>query len=159
MADKETFYQWATNSDATPYWYGELYGNTVPDRDSFFEDWTDEYFSDDSSDKRSYAIGLKTNGEEIGQINYQLEKSEDKTYIEIDIILAKDSHKGKGYGSEAISVLVSHLHKQLPGIPYSIYAIKDNSRAIKAYQKAGFHLKRSFIDKMGKEWVMLTIEG
>ncbi len=158
IADKETFYQWATHSDATPFWYGELYGDEVPDRSSFFEDWTDEYFNDESIEKRSYAIVVTENDEEIGQINYQLDKGVDTSYIEIDIIIASDNHKNKGYGSESIALLIDYLKKLFPALPIYIYALAENQRAIKAYKKAGFLEKRRFVGHHSKEWLLLTIE-
>lgn len=158
LSDKETFYQWATNSDATPFWYGELYGDNVPDRQKFFNDWTDEYFSDASIRyKRSFAIVINSENIEIGQINYQLDQDEDNnTVYDIDIIIAKDKHKGSGFGSEAISILDKYLSDTFPNVPFTIYALTSNSRAIKAYERAGFMQQKTFLDDKRNEWTKLV---
>ncbi len=33
------FYQWATQSDSTSFWYGELYGDGIPTYEEFTQDW------------------------------------------------------------------------------------------------------------------------
>lgn len=158
--DKESFYQWATNSEATPYWYGDLYGDTIPDRQTFFTDWTDEYFSDIAMDrKRSFAIVVSETGDEIGQINYQLDEDEAGNRVyDLDIIIAKNDQMGKGYGSASIARLSRYLLALSPGISLTLYALKSNARAIQAYEKAGFRQQKEFSDNRGNEWIKLVMQ-
>jgi diamine N-acetyltransferase len=46
---------------------------------------------------------------------------------------------GKGYGSDALRALCDYLFKSLGIKEFVIRPSAKNSRAIKAYEKAGFH--------------------
>lgn len=134
------FYKWATQSDATPFWYGELYRNEIPTFEKFFESWKPHYFNDAHPELgRCFVILLKN--EPIGQINYNSIDPKERR-VEIDILIADARHHGKGYGSDAIKTLLPYLFKELKVKEVWVAAIKKNPRAIKAYQKAGFRITK-----------------
>jgi RimJ/RimL family protein N-acetyltransferase len=134
------FYKWATHSDATSFWYEELYGNEIPTFEKFLESWKPHYFNDDNPELgRCFVILLKD--EPIGQINYNPIDPKERR-VEIDILIADSKHQGKGYGSDAIKTLVSYMLKELKVKEVWVAAIKKNPRAINAYQKAGFRITK-----------------
>lgn len=158
LDDKETFFQWATHSDSTAFWYGERYGDDVPDRTAFFNDWTDDYFTDAHPGRcRSFAIGINSDKREIGQVNFQAEDIRHSVY-DLDIIIASDRDKGKGYGSESLKLLADYLINQFDARLITIYALTQNYRAIRSYVKAGFSLEKTFPDEAGRDWIQLTIK-
>ena len=157
--DKETFYLWATASDATPFWYGELYNDPIPDREKIFEDWKDFYFDGSQPLKgRAYAIIVNESNKEIGEINYQKDEEQvDKNAYEFDILIASEADQNEGYGSHAIKLLTAYLTEHLNLSNFSIYAHTLNKRAINAYKKAGFQFEKEFIDHKQVIWVKLTL--
>lgn len=138
------FYKWATQSDATPFWYGDLRSNEVPTYEQFVEDWRIYYF-DGSELEKGRCFAILVDDEAIGQINYNAINREDNS-VELDIIIAQDTNKSKGYGSEALQTLSNYLFQEMNVQKCWIEAISDNPRAIAAYEKAGFKITRTFVD-------------
>lgn len=151
------FYKWATRSDATPFWYGELYGNEIPTFDKFRKDWKPHYFNDENPELgRCFVILLKD--KPIGQINYNSIDLKKKS-VEIDVLIADAKNQGKGYGPDAIKTLVKYLIKELKVKEVWVAAIKKNPRAIKAYQKAGFKIIKPPRDiKKDSHWAKENLE-
>lgn len=146
MTTKEIplFFKWATQSDATPYWYGELQGDEIPTKKEFLKDWKRHYF-DGSAPERGRCFVILVNQEAIGQVNYNKINRKDRS-VELDIIIADDKHKGKGYGSDALKTLTRYLFKEMDIQKCWIDVITRNPRAIKAYKKAGFKITKKFVD-------------
>jgi len=138
------FFKWATQSDATPYWYGELQGDEIPTKKEFLKDWKKHYFNGSAPEKGRCFVIL-ANQEAIGQVNYNKINRKDHS-VELDIIIADDKHKGKGYGSDALQILSRYLFKEMGVQKCWIEVITGNPRAVKAYRKAGFKIKKKFVD-------------
>jgi RimJ/RimL family protein N-acetyltransferase len=149
LEDKELFFQWATNSDATPFWYGDIFNEPVPDRNKFFDDFPDYYFTGDEPLKgRSYAIVLNRTGEDIGQVNYQPDQYEKSgEAFDLDILIASKKNMEKGYGTRAISLLIDYLRRELGLKRFTVYTHPTNQRAIRSYEKAGFVFEKVFTDE------------
>jgi diamine N-acetyltransferase len=142
------FYRWATDSDNAKWWYGEMQGDTAPSYQKFLEDWQPYYFVDEEPEKgRCFVIEVQ--GRAIGQVNYnQIDRSDDS--VELDILIADDENTGKGYGTDALKTLCRYLFDEMGIRRCWIDVIKDNPRAFRAYQKAGFVKTGEFVD-MGIE--------
>jgi RimJ/RimL family protein N-acetyltransferase len=72
------FYQWATQSDAAIFWYGdgELSDYKIPSYQEFLEDWKSYYF-DGSQPEKGRCFVILAGDRPIGQINYnQIERSD-----------------------------------------------------------------------------------
>lgn len=148
------FFQWATQSDATPYWYGELQGDKIPSYEEFLKDWKIHYF-DRSAPEKGRCFMILVDNDAIGQVNYN-EIDRDDNSVELDIIIADDRHKNKGYGSDALRTLTRYLFREMDVQKCWIDVIKKNPRALKAYKKAGFKITKTFID-MGIECYRLKL--
>lgn len=152
LKERPKFFRWATQSDATAFWYGELYGDEVPSYVVFKHEWPDYYFTGSRPHKgRSFAIELA--GEAIGQINYNEVNGHDQS-VELDILIAKEEHQGKGYGTDAINVLTTFLFEQMNLRRCRIEVIAQNPRAYRAYLKAGFSHSYTYI-RNNIEWFVL----
>jgi RimJ/RimL family protein N-acetyltransferase len=82
------FFEWATQSDAAPYWYGELSGDQVPTFEEFLKDWKRYYFDGSEPDKgRCFMILIDDTA--IGQINYN-EIDRKNNSVDLDILIAED---------------------------------------------------------------------
>ena len=151
-----TFYQWAAQSEATPFWYGELQGDKVPTYEEFLKDWKRCYFNSSEPEKgRSFVILVGDRA--IGQINHNEIKRGDNS-VELDIIIAEDRDKNKGYGSDALQILSRHLFQEMNIQKCWIEVITKNPRAIRAYQKAGFRKTKKFVDT-GIECIRMELKG
>ena len=149
-----TFFEWATQSDATPYWYGELQGDEIPTYKQFHKDWKIHYFNGSAPEKgRCFVILVDYKA--IGQINYnEIERGDNS--VELDIIIPDDKHKNKGYGTDALQTLSKYLFLKMNIQKCWVDVIHKNPRAIRAYQKAGFKITKSFVD-MGIECLRLEL--
>ncbi len=152
--DIPLFYKWATQSDATPFWYGELYKNKVPTYKEFLKDWQPHYF-DGSKPEEGRSFKITALGKPIGQINYNKINANSKS-VELDILIADDLNKGKGYGSDALKTLTKYLFQNFDIETCWIEAVTDNPRAIGAYKKAGFQSTHS-VSKNGVKFEHLEI--
>jgi len=137
------FYQWATQSEATPFWYGELYGDHVPTYEEFIRDWKGYYF-DGSAPEQGRCFIILVGNKAIGQINYN-EIRRGNNSVDLDIIIAEDVDKNKGYGTDALKTLVKYLFQHMNIQLCEIEAITKNPRAIRAYEKAGFEIIQTFV--------------
>ncbi len=136
VKERPLFFRWATQSAATPFWYGELYGDEVPDYPDFKHDWQKHYF-DGSAPRKGRCFAILLMGKPIGEINYNEFHSLDRS-VELDIIIADEINMGKGYGSDAIHTLVQYLFTEMDIDICRIEVVTRNPRAIRAYEKAGF---------------------
>jgi len=73
----------------------------------------------------------------VGQVNYN---SIDKhnSWTALDIWMSCEANCGKGYGSDAIKTLCEYLFRDFGVTEFVIEPSARNSRAIRAYEKAGF---------------------
>ncbi len=158
------FYKWATQSEGSKFWYGEIYGDELPSFEEFVKDWKPYYFKNTHPEKgRCFFILL--NKKPIGVIAYN---SVISRRTEIDIIIADKQNQSKGYGPEAIRLLVKYLFEKMKIKEIWVGAINKNPRAISAYKKAGFEViktprflkKNPYWSKMKlDDWTFLSIKN
>ena len=134
------FYQWATQSEATPFWYED---GIIPTYEAFIRDWKRYYF-DGSEPEKGRCFAILIGDKAIGQINYN-EINRDNNSVELDIIIAEDVFKSKGYGTDALKTLTKYLFQNMNIQLCWLEPIARNRRAIRAYEKAGFKLTKTYI--------------
>ncbi len=148
------FYTWAAHSQATPYWYGELYGSTVPSLEDFRQEWQRFYF-DGSLPEKGRSFVIEFDCIPIGQINYN-EINRSSQAVDIDIIIADESKQGKGYGSDAIRTLALYLFEQMEVECCILKVVNRNTRAIHAYEKIGFKQHEAYKEN-DIEWIKMIL--
>jgi len=153
--DIPTFFKWATESDASAFWYGALYGTKIPTYEEFLADWKSYYF-DGSEPEKGRSFFIKQGGKPIGQINYN-DIDRKNNSVELDILIAEKQDKGKGFGSDALKTLVNYLFQSMNLETCWIEGLEKNARAISAYKKAGFKVEKEF-KKEGNVWVHLRVD-
>lgn len=154
MEDKEFFFEKATTSDATDYWYSSKIGEKVPDRKAFFDDFEEYYFTDFKNTK-GRCFHIIEEGSKIGQINYnQITEGT----VEIDIIIYNKSNWSKGYGSSSVKLMSAYLEEKYHVKSIYIEVHSENLRAVKAYEKAGFEKSEVKEDK-GQTYFRLQREN
>lgn len=107
----------------------------IPTWEEFCLDFEDYYFNG-SKPKFGRVFIIKYGGEEIGAICYaSFHLHSNRT--ELDIWMGSDRNCGKGLGTEAIMLLSNDLKNN--GIDkFIIRPSKRNTRAVRAFEKAGF---------------------
>ncbi|MCL1905551.1 MAG: GNAT family N-acetyltransferase [Clostridiales bacterium] len=138
LNDKQKVYEWCfcseiTKSHAGPPDYPEA---PVATGEEFFSGYEDYYFTGSRpKDGRGFIIHSKAGP--VGFISYasfhlQPHKSE------LDIWMDSESNCGKGYGPDAIVALGEYLRKEIGINELIMRPSVKNTRAIRAYNKAGF---------------------
>jgi RimJ/RimL family protein N-acetyltransferase len=154
LRQRPLFFRWATQSDATPFWYGQLYGDDIPTYEIFRVEWPDYYFTGKHPERgRSFLIYLGSRP--IGQINYNQIHQPDRS-ADLDIIIGAARDQGKGYGADAIRTLTQHLFREMNVRRCVIEVVPENPRAVRAYQKAGYEFKYSYT-RDGIKWYVLEM--
>jgi RimJ/RimL family protein N-acetyltransferase len=109
----------------------------------------DQYFERISSDSSrvDFTICLKENNEPIGDIAL-MDISQSNRSAVTRIAINEEVHYGKGYGTEAMKLMldfafgVLNLHR----VQLDVYSY--NERAIKSYEKAGFKVEGRIRDEL-----------
>ena len=130
------FFAWATNPDPEVQRY--FYGDKTPTYEEFLDDWKPYYFDGNQPTKGRYYIILAGGMTPIGVVNYNGFDAEGRR-VTFDIIIGEGENLGRGYGSDALRTLARHLFAAFSTLETAIIgANAENTRAIRAYEKAGF---------------------
>lgn len=76
----------------------------------------------------------------------------------VGISIGEREFWGKGYGTDAMRVLLRYAFTELNLHRVSLTVFEYNPRAIRSYEKAGFKIEgreRKFLERGGKRWDML----
>ena len=99
----------------------------------------EEWISKKKDKEYTFAIILKDCDKLIGNISLVNIKDIDKT-AELGIFIGDKDYLSKGYGSEAIMLLLDYGFNYLNLNNIMLKVLAFNERAIKAYQKCGFKI-------------------
>lgn len=99
----------------------------------------EEWISKNKDNEYTFGIILKDCDKLIGNISLVNIKDIDKT-AELGIFIGDKDYLSKGYGSEAIMLLLDYGFNYLNLNNIMLRALAFNERAIKAYQKCGFKI-------------------
>lgn len=94
----------------------------------------ERYFQSILTSKGALHFMIEVNGETIGHIS--LSKSDDDWW-ETQIVIGTEDAQGKGFGTEAIRLLIEVAHSRNINNIY-LNVRPENTKATKAYEKAGF---------------------
>lgn len=99
--------------------------------------YEEEYLAKRKYDSYDFAIVDKETDELIGSIGLMNIDYIDRT-AELGIFIGVEDHLSKGYGSDAIRILLDYGFNQLNLHNIMLKVYDFNKRAIKAYEKCGF---------------------
>lgn len=136
--DREPIFNWLANSNITHKMMGPpLFPDCpVPSWDEFLDSYPD-YFFNGTEPQKGRCFIIELDKEAIGQINHD-EITGANNSTEFDIWLKDEKFTQKGYGSEAIELLMNYLIHEFNSSEFRIAPSKRNSAAVKTYQKLGF---------------------
>lgn len=128
----------------------------MPTMEEFFnEDFPDYFFTGEQPENGMCFIIQKRDKktiEDIGTIQYTAFHL-NSGVVEFDVWMKNNNYCGKGYGVEAIKLLVDKVEK-LGFKTIVIRPIKQNKRAIRAYKKAGFKSAKLELERYYKPEVI-----
>ena len=142
---KELLFLWSTQSDATPFWYGDLYNEPIPTRKGFDDEFPDYYF-DGSQQLKGRSFMVYIDNHPVGQINYN-EIDLKKKCTEFDIIIASNSNQNRGVGTETVKLFTNWLFQKFDLEKIFVHVLEANPRAIHVYEKAGYVFNRKYEEK------------
>ena len=140
LEDRRRIYDWFTYSDLTASMAGEpAFPDSPPATwEEFCEDHTDHFFDGDITELGRCFI-MQVDGEDVGQLYFNdIETRDGIKRVELDMWMRAEQYCGKGYGSEALTLLCNYLHQQFGVDAFMVQPSARNSRAIHAYTKVGF---------------------
>lgn len=75
---------------------------------------------------------------------------------EIDLFIASEKHRNKGYGANALIQLRDEVFRTTLATAVCVFPSISNERAVRAYEKAGFQWKSIWQDVIGgPSWFMV----
>ena len=95
----------------------------------------------------NFAIETQSDGKYIGGCGLK-DVDWKNRHTEVGIFIGDVEYQGKGYGTDAMNVLIDFIFKEmdLNKIKLDVYAF--NERAIKSYEKCGFVVEGRFKDEL-----------
>ena len=161
ISEKEKTYEWLCLSDTAHMHMGapDFPESPIPDWEQFQDDFEDFYYLESGRSKGSVMI-IEQDGEEMGCVCYACFHVKPNT-AELDIWLKEKRYCGKGYGPQALQLLVKYLADRQGVRNFLIRPSQKHTRAIAAYEKVGFtrtkdkertikeYLKNEFLDEFG----------
>ena len=95
------------------------------------------YLEDTSTKDCHFVIVNLDSDEAIGNIAFDEIDYRNGAAV-LGIFIGEENYRGKGYGSEAIKLLLNYGFNELRLHSVTLTVLADNARAIKAYEKCGF---------------------
>ena len=131
--DRDKIYRWLACSDATPEMLGlpKFPDAPVPTYEEFCDDYSEDAFQDHGNFRLFLIIDEQ---KELGAISYFIRDH----VAELDLWIAKKENWNKGYGSQALKLAIDLLPDDGSVNMLIIRPSARNTRAVAAYQKAGF---------------------
>lgn len=121
----------------------------------------DQWAKEGSTDSNAVYFRLRTidNDELIGFAAIYGIEWNNRTGV-LSIGIGQSVHRSKGYGSDAIKLILRYAFHELNLDRVGLDVIEYNTGAIKAYEKAGFQLegrKRSMVYRDGKRYDLILM--
>ena len=138
LNDRQKIYEWCFHSETTKSHFGppDYPDMQLPTFEEFFNEYVD-YFFTGSAPASGRGFLILRGGEPVGFVSYSsFHLKPHKT--EFDIWMNCEANCGKGFGTDALSSLAAYLGSTMGIREVIMRPSVKNTRAIRAYQKAGF---------------------
>jgi len=140
MEDIDSFVLWLNDEEVRQYLSRMTPLNKVREKD-----FIEGLYKDDR--KIILGIALKKNDQLIGSVGLH-DISMPFRYTELGIVIGDKSCWSKGYGTEALNLMMGYGFDQLNLHRIFLTVFSFNARAIRVYEKAGFKREGVFRDHM-----------
>lgn len=121
------------------------------------KEWLEKMLKEDDPTLFMFSIYSLENGRLIGEVGLDgVQWNHGDTFIGIG--LGEREFWGKGYGTDAMRVILRYAFNELNLHRVSLNVFEYNQRAIRSYEKAGFKIEgraRKFLYREGQRWDMI----
>ncbi|WP_404406977.1 GNAT family N-acetyltransferase [Jeotgalibacillus malaysiensis] len=152
--DTEIYHKWRNNP--------EVMKSTSPVMDQYSKSETAAFIQMilGANDAKSYMIELKETGSPIGIISL-IHIDYKNRNAECVIDLGEADQWGKGFGKEAMQLLLSYAFEELNLHKVYLRVFSFNERAVRLYEKLGFEKEGEQQDQLfrGGEWHSVILMG
>ncbi|MFC4619326.1 GNAT family N-acetyltransferase [Camelliibacillus cellulosilyticus] len=131
LDDAKRYHEWRNDPELTQFTYPTIDAYSLADTEKFVEQITQ------SANSKTYFIEENQHGKPIG-ITSLIEIDWANRHAEGVIDIGDKNYWGKGYGTEALGLLLELAFCELNLHRISLRVFSFNERAIKSYQKLGF---------------------
>ena len=152
----EAFSRWNRDSE-----YARLLDSEPPKMKSIksFKDWFEKEFEKGEEFHYFFTIRSLDDDQLIGFIGlFGIQWNHGSGWVGIG--LGERSYWGKGYGTDAMQVVLRYAFRELNLFRVNLDVFEYNPRAIRSYEKAGFKVEgreRKVIQRDGKRWDMILM--
>lgn len=134
------------------------------------EEIKNKYYPRTLEDSSIQVYMIEYKNKEVGIIQYQLVKEENKKIYmintdncyEIDIFIGEKEYQNKGIGYKTINIISDYLFTNKKANMIVMSPLKNNINAIRCYLKSGFKIEKNYIsrDTIGvlQEYVLMIKE-
>ncbi len=140
---------WDTEADALGD-MTHLPTNRTPEREREFVGWAIGLSNSDASDDCKLAVMTVEGDQWVGSVGLH-NSNRRMRWAELDVFIAPASAYGKGFGGEAILILLNYAFNELDYQKIELGVYDLNTRAVALYQRLGFveegRLRRRFLYK------------
>ncbi len=156
--DARVITQWIKDEYSLHLWGSNKYENypITP------EDMNRYYDKDKNNDKIWAMTAFEDNGTIMGHLTMRFPKADDLYHIRLGFVIVDDRQRGKGYGTEMVSLAVSYAFNILKVKKVSLGVFENNPAAIQCYESCGFKKVPQDSPKtrccMGEEWNCIEME-
>lgn len=102
---------------------------------SLTKEWMDNSLRNKNT--RQFAIRINKTNKLIGVCNIDIEEG-DPSNCALGILIGEQINQGRGYGTEAVKLLIEFAFDELRAHRVHLIANEENKQAIRCYEKAGF---------------------
>lgn len=152
--DADTFTRWNLDTD---YWRFSSAGPARPLTKKHVRDYFEREYENDSPDVYAFEIRKRDDDKLIGEIDLGgIRWSHRDTFVGIGI--GERELWGKGYGTDAMRVILRFAFEELNLHRVSLNVYEYNPRAIRSYEKCGFKVEgrmRKMLSRDSKRYDMI----
>ncbi len=150
----KAFSQWSRD---TGYWRLLASDLARPLSVKTTQEWIEKYLEKESLENIGFMIYTMEGNRLIGQIGLDgIQFSRGEAFVGIS--LGERQDWGKGYGTDAMRVLLGYAFDELNLHRVSLDVFEYNPRAIRSYEKAGFTVEgrcRQYLHREGRRWDLI----
>jgi RimJ/RimL family protein N-acetyltransferase len=128
--DLEVFTRWFNDPEVTIYVNNDAYPCHSTEQE-------ERYMASRIDDHNTYCITLRENGKPIGNCDIHKIDLRNRT-AEVGIVIGEKEYWGRGYGREALRLLLEIGFEGMGLNRISLLVVDQNERAFRCYRAAGF---------------------
>ncbi len=137
LTDSVDIHKWRNDPDTT-VWMGPMFRHPIAVEEQRMR--LGRIINNPAEDAVYFAIADKSTSRYLGGIDLTSIDWIDKRAV-LSILIADEANRGKGYGSEAIQLLLRHAFGEMKLHRIELNVSARNERALACYQKNGFQME------------------